>query len=97
MELVPYLMVSFGHPSRIDYGTGHETSFVVWLCESSVRGTRLHITAPLTPSRSREVTKPKELCLLVGRKSLPCRNRGPSPDERFKGHMCVSSGRANLF
>lgn len=33
MELVPYLLVSFGHPSRIDYGTGHETSFVVWLCE----------------------------------------------------------------
>lgn len=36
MELVPYLLVSFGHPSRIDYGTGHETSFVVWLCESSL-------------------------------------------------------------
>lgn len=35
VELVPYLLVSFGHPSRIDYGTGHETSFVVWLCESS--------------------------------------------------------------
>ncbi|CAM9453250.1 unnamed protein product [Ectocarpus fasciculatus] len=32
VELVPYLLVSFGHPSRIDYGTGHETSFVVWLC-----------------------------------------------------------------
>ncbi|CAM9247107.1 unnamed protein product, partial [Hapterophycus canaliculatus] len=32
MELVPYFLVSFGHPSRIDYGTGHETSFVVWLC-----------------------------------------------------------------
>lgn len=34
MELVPYLLASFGHPSRIDYGTGHETTFVVWLCES---------------------------------------------------------------
>eukprot|EP00903_Cladosiphon_okamuranus_P013095 g12214.t1 len=32
VELVPYLLVSFGHPGRIDYGTGHETSFVVWLC-----------------------------------------------------------------
>lgn len=32
VELVPYLLASFGHPSRIDYGTGHETTFVVWLC-----------------------------------------------------------------
>lgn len=35
VELVPYLLASFGHPSRIDYGTGHETTFVVWLCEST--------------------------------------------------------------
>lgn len=32
VELVPYLLASFGHASRIDYGTGHETTFVVWLC-----------------------------------------------------------------
>lgn len=27
VELVPYLLDSFGNPSRIDYGTGHETNF----------------------------------------------------------------------
>ncbi|CAM9762660.1 unnamed protein product [Ascophyllum nodosum] len=32
IELVPYLLASFGDPTRIDYGTGHETTFVVWLC-----------------------------------------------------------------
>ena len=37
MELVPYILASFGHPSRIDYGTGHETTFVVFLCESVSR------------------------------------------------------------
>ncbi|CAM9601306.1 unnamed protein product [Choristocarpus tenellus] len=31
VELVPYLLASFGHPMRIDYGTGHETNFMVWL------------------------------------------------------------------
>ncbi len=30
-ELVPYLLDSFGNPVRIDYGTGHELHFVVWL------------------------------------------------------------------
>jgi hypothetical protein len=32
VELTPYLASSFGHEQRIDYGTGHETNFVVWLC-----------------------------------------------------------------
>lgn len=31
MELLPYLTSGFGHPSRIDYGTGHESSFVIFL------------------------------------------------------------------
>ncbi len=31
MELAPYLMMSFGNPTRLDYGTGHETSFVIML------------------------------------------------------------------
>eukprot|EP00611_Tribonema_gayanum_P026728 TRINITY_DN6438_c0_g1_i1.p1 TRINITY_DN6438_c0_g1~~TRINITY_DN6438_c0_g1_i1.p1 ORF type:complete len:397 (+),score=115.62 TRINITY_DN6438_c0_g1_i1:180-1370(+) len=31
-ELLPYLCSSFGHEQRIDYGTGHETQFAVWLC-----------------------------------------------------------------
>uniref|UniRef100_A0A7S2S7E8 Serine/threonine-protein phosphatase 2A activator n=1 Tax=Rhizochromulina marina TaxID=1034831 RepID=A0A7S2S7E8_9STRA len=31
MELVPYLLDSFGNPTRIDYGTGHETTFISFL------------------------------------------------------------------
>ena len=34
VELSPYLTDSFGNPTRIDYGTGHETTFVVFLCAS---------------------------------------------------------------
>ncbi|XP_062164612.1 uncharacterized protein LOC133871229 [Alnus glutinosa] len=30
-EIVPYFSDSFGNPSRIDYGTGHETNFAAWL------------------------------------------------------------------
>lgn len=30
-ELVPYLLDSFGNPTRIDYGTGHELSFIFFL------------------------------------------------------------------
>ncbi|ETV85987.1 hypothetical protein H257_02489 [Aphanomyces astaci] len=32
IELCPYLIDSFGNRVRIDYGTGHETSFIIWLC-----------------------------------------------------------------
>ena len=31
MELAPYLIESFGNPTRIDYGTGHETNFMAFL------------------------------------------------------------------
>lgn len=31
VELVPYLLDSFGNPTRIDYGTGHELSFTLFL------------------------------------------------------------------
>jgi len=31
-ELVPYLIDSFGNKTRIDYGTGHEMAFVMFLC-----------------------------------------------------------------
>jgi serine/threonine-protein phosphatase 2A activator len=31
IELLPYLLDSFGNPTRIDYGTGHETTFVAFL------------------------------------------------------------------
>ncbi|CAG8441544.1 16399_t:CDS:2 [Acaulospora morrowiae] len=32
IELVPYFTGSFGNGTRIDYGSGHELSFVAWLC-----------------------------------------------------------------
>jgi len=31
VELIPYILQSFGDPSRIDYGTGHELNFVALL------------------------------------------------------------------
>lgn len=31
LELAPYLEDSFGNPTRIDYGTGHEAAFVAFL------------------------------------------------------------------
>ncbi|KAF9188905.1 hypothetical protein BGZ51_000243 [Haplosporangium sp. Z 767] len=31
-ELTPYIIQSMGHGTRIDYGSGHELAFVVWLC-----------------------------------------------------------------
>jgi len=32
VELVPYLVNGFGNKTRIDYGTGHEMTFVMFLC-----------------------------------------------------------------
>ncbi|XP_054007527.1 serine/threonine-protein phosphatase 2A activator-like [Hylaeus anthracinus] len=31
-EIVQYLFESFGNPTRIDYGTGHEMAFLMFLC-----------------------------------------------------------------
>lgn len=31
-ELSTYIVDSFGNPTRIDYGTGHELSFCMFLC-----------------------------------------------------------------
>lgn len=31
-ELTAYIVDSFGNPTRIDYGTGHEMSFCMFLC-----------------------------------------------------------------
>lgn len=30
-ELMPYLMDSFGNPTRIDYGSGHEAAFIIFI------------------------------------------------------------------
>jgi len=32
IELIAYIVDSFGNPTRIDYGTGHEMSFCMFLC-----------------------------------------------------------------
>ena len=32
VELAKYLSDSFGNATRIDYGTGHEMAFIVYLC-----------------------------------------------------------------
>ncbi|CAG8814077.1 28844_t:CDS:2, partial [Dentiscutata erythropus] len=32
IELTPYLTGGFGNATRIDYGSGHELSFVSWIC-----------------------------------------------------------------
>lgn len=31
-ELTTYIVDGFGNPTRIDYGTGHELSFCMFLC-----------------------------------------------------------------
>lgn len=31
-EIVAYLVEGFGNATRIDYGTGHEISFIMFLC-----------------------------------------------------------------
>jgi len=31
INLLPYFHASFGHPTRLDYGTGHESSFLIFL------------------------------------------------------------------
>lgn len=36
VELAGYLEESFGNPTRIDYGTGHETTFIVFLCRQTI-------------------------------------------------------------
>jgi len=32
VEIAPYLVEAFGNDTRIDYGTGHEMSFLFFLC-----------------------------------------------------------------
>lgn len=32
IEITAYIVDSFGNPTRIDYGTGHELSFCMFLC-----------------------------------------------------------------
>ncbi|PBP27747.1 putative serine/threonine-protein phosphatase 2A activator 1 [Diplocarpon rosae] len=58
-ELTPYLMGGFGSPQRLDYGTGHELSFLAFLgCIWKLRG----FTA--TPSQDGELERSIVLCLI---------------------------------
>jgi serine/threonine-protein phosphatase 2A activator len=38
VELVAYFNGGFGNSTRIEYGSGHELSFVAWLCCLSLIG-----------------------------------------------------------
>lgn len=31
-EIIQYLIEGFGNPTRIDYGTGHEMAFIMFMC-----------------------------------------------------------------
>lgn len=46
IELSAYINECFGNRVRIDYGTGHETSFVVWM--STFNSLQLNIIAIVT-------------------------------------------------
>ena len=41
-ELSPYLLDSFGNSTRIDYGTGHEMAFIMFLCALVKTGVLSH-------------------------------------------------------
>jgi serine/threonine-protein phosphatase 2A activator len=61
IELAAYLQAAFGHPMRIDFGTGHESSFQVFLftlCRLGCFGSTPSVTAdtPPTPERLKAVT-----------------------------------------
>jgi serine/threonine-protein phosphatase 2A activator len=50
-ELLPYLLDSFGNPTRVDYGTGHETAFAFLLCALSRAGAFQPRDAPALVTR----------------------------------------------
>lgn len=73
VELSPYFQQSFGNVTRLDYGTGHETSFIAFLyclaalSEPSIREQRLSIRAVKVDGGSLSmpiVVHQKHLCCL---------------------------------
>mmetsp|Transcript_12567 Transcript_12567/g.23907 ORF Transcript_12567/g.23907 Transcript_12567/m.23907 type:complete len:426 (+) Transcript_12567:83-1360(+) len=58
LELSAYLQDSFGHPVRLDYGTGHESSFQVFLYALSALGCfgSTSSTEPPPPERLKAIT-----------------------------------------
>ena len=51
-NLLPYLHSSFGHPTRLDYGTGHESSFLIFLFVLYQMGPLVGTTTTSTTSTS---------------------------------------------
>jgi serine/threonine-protein phosphatase 2A activator len=60
VELTAYFMASFGNVTRIDYGTGHELSFVWWLTALHKQG----LLSPL-PTSSSEMSAEDEAPVLM--------------------------------
>ena len=67
-ELRAYLHDSFGHPIRIDYGTGHESSFVVFLLALCKIG--CFVSRSANPTETNERSKSMPSPFVIGRASI---------------------------
>lgn len=89
VELLAYLLDSFGNATRIDYGTGHESTFMILVCECEWycrTKSRLAIHSCIVSSDSIVGAMPPSirlLCLVcvpcrLSRKARPCRSCRPN-------------------
>ena len=83
-ELAAYLLDSFGNPVRIDYGTGHELHFVIWMYCLHALGLAKQedFTALVTQVFARYLKLGAPSSLAASR----CR---PAPDHRKAGLQCA--------